>query len=422
MQEISINRIKEIWNHAGFQKYFRNTGWAFASKFFALIISFFIGTLIARYLGPQRYGVLNYAVSFVGIFTFLSSFGIDSILIRDLVKKEDEREIILDNAFILKALGGLSIIFISTISSIFFKNDTYITILICIYSTSLFFSSPNVIDFYFQSILKYKYSFLSQTISTILVSILKIFLIYKSFGTGWFILAFVLETIITSFILLIIFRKKGYTLKIKPDIKKIKEILTDSWPFVFVTAFYLIYTKIDQIMIGKILGNEPLGIYSVGVKLAEIWYFVPGIICGVLFPAIIKAKKISKKLYIERLKKLFLIIFIITFSIAFFEFIFAKYLILILFGKKYLESIIILKIYAWAGIIISTIMVSQQYLTIENKTKIIATSYFIGAISNIILNLIFIPILGIVGAAWSTIISYLTIPLYSFIKIRYNKE
>ncbi len=417
MQEISINRIKEIWNHAGFQKYFRNMGWSFASKFFSLIISFLIGTLVARYLGPQRYGVMSYAVSFVGIFSFLSSFGIDNILVRELLKNKNEKENILNTSFLLKAIGGVLIILLSVSISTLLKNDLYTTILIFIYSTTLFFSSANVIDFYFQSTLKYKYSFLSQTISTIIVSIIKLFLIYKNLGTGWFILTFVLESAITSLILIKIFKKNGHSLKLNFDFNKAKEMIGNSWPFIFATAFYLIYTKIDQIMIGNMLDTTSLGIYSAGVKIAEIWYFVPGIICGVLFPAIVNARITDSTTYKKRIKKLFITIFILSFVIALFEFIFAKILVLILFGNAYYESIIILKIYAWAGIIISTIIVLQQYLTIENKTKIIMVSFFIGAVSNIILNLILIPSFSIAGAAWATIISYSIIPIYSFIKI-----
>ena len=188
-------------------------------------------------------------------------------------------------------------------------------------------------------------------------------------------------------------------------------MLRDSWPFVLSAAFYTIYSKIDQVMIGKMIDTTSLGIYAAGVKIAEIWYVVPSIICGVMFPAIINARIKDHDLYKARLKKLFFLILGMSFAFSFFEFIFAKFIIFFLFGKAYEGSVAILQIYTWAGIIISSIIVIQQYLITENKTKTIMFSSFFGALINIILNLIFIPKFGIVGSAWATLISYSTIPM-----------
>lgn len=416
MQKFPWSYIKEKWSHAGFQKYFRNMGWSFGGKMFSLLMSLFVGALVARYLGPQRYGVLNYALSFVSIFAFLSSFGIDNILVRDLVKYKEKTSEILNTAFILKLIGGFLVILISTLASVIIKNDLYTTILVFIYSLHLIFVSLNITDSYFQSIIKYKYSFIAQISSTLAVSILKIYLIYAGLGTGWFIASLVFEIAFSSFILVALFkRKSGYKIKLRLDFAVAKKMLLDAWPFILTSAFYLIYTKIDQIMIGKMIDTASLGIYSAGVKLAEIWYFIPAIICGVLFPAIVNSKITRNDLYKKRIKNILILITTIAFSIALFEFIFAKYLILILFGKAYLDSIIILQIYTWAGIIISIIMVLQQYLTIENKTRLIMFSSFIGALVNIVLNFILIPKFGIIGSAWATIISYTIIPIYILI-------
>jgi len=403
--------VKEKWQHAGFQKYFRNMGWAFSGRIFSLIISLFIGALVARYLGPQRYGVLNYALSFVTIFAFLSSLGIDSIIIRDLVKEKKDKNTILNTAFVIKLIGGFLVTLLATTSSILLKNDSYTTILILIYSTHLIFASLNVTDSYFQSMVKYKYSFIAQFSSTTAVSLLKIFLIYENFGTGWFVLALVFEIAFSSIILLKIFAGLGNKLSFSINYDLAKKMLTDSWPFILSGAFYFIYTRIDQIMIGKMINTDSLGIYSAGVKLAEIWYFIPSIICAVLFPAIISAKTVNPEQYGERLKKILVTILSISTAIALFEFIFAKYLILILFGQAYLGAVIILKIYTWSGIIVSLIMVLQQYLTIENKTKLIMASSLVGALINIILNFILIPKYGIIGSAWATIVSYAIIPI-----------
>lgn len=415
---ITVAYIKEKWQHAGFQKYFQNMGWAFAGRIFSLIMSFFVGALVARYLGPQRYGVLNYAISFVGLFIFLTSFGIDNILVRELLKYKNKEDTLINTAFILKLLGGFLVIILTTLASILFKNDSYTTTLIFIYSLHLIFVSLNITDTYFQSIVKLKYSFVAQFISTIAVSILKLYFVFVGFGTGWFILALVFETSVSSLIMLSIFYKNGRSINFTFNTLLAKKLVRDSWPFILTSAFFLIYTKIDQVMIGKMIDTTSLGIYSVGVKLAELWSFIPAIICGVMFPAIANAKLSDQQLYKQRLKKLLILIISISLFFAILQFIFAKFFVIYIFGQAYLESTIILKIYTWAGVVISTITVMQQYLVIENKAKIIMLSSLTGAVSNIILNLILIPNFGIVGSAWATIISYSLIPIIIGISLK----
>jgi O-antigen/teichoic acid export membrane protein len=397
-------------------------GWAFAGRIFSLIISFFIGAFVARYLGPQRYGVLNYAISFVTLFVFLSSFGIDNIIVRELLKYKEKQTQILNTAFVLKIIGAFLIIIVSLFFSFILKNDPYITLLIFIYSTHLIVLSLNVTDSYFQATLKYKYSFFAQFISTIAVSLLKLYFVYKKFDVGWFVLALVFETAVSSFVLIKLFYKNGSFLSFKPNLKLSKEMISDSWPFILTSAFYLIYTKIDQVMIGKMIDTKSLGIYSAGVKLAELWFFIPSIICGVMFPAVINAKLIDKILYKQRLKKIFISVISISLLFAAFQIITAKYLVIFIFGQDYLGSIIILKIYTWSGIIVSSIIILQQYLIIENKTKLIMASSLVGAITNILLNLILIPKFNIIGSAWATIISYSIIPLIILVSLKISKK
>ncbi|MFZ2979126.1 MAG: oligosaccharide flippase family protein, partial [Candidatus Magasanikiibacteriota bacterium] len=73
-------KFLEIWNHSGFQRYFKNTSWLFFSRIFILVLAFFISAYVARYLGPEEYGILNYIISFVGLFSFIPNLGMNNIL------------------------------------------------------------------------------------------------------------------------------------------------------------------------------------------------------------------------------------------------------------------------------------------------------------------------------------------------------
>ena len=81
-----IKKLISLKDHEGFMKYFKNTSWLFGEKILRLFLGLFISIWVARYLGPEQFGILSYALSFVGLFTFLATLGLDSIVIRELVK------------------------------------------------------------------------------------------------------------------------------------------------------------------------------------------------------------------------------------------------------------------------------------------------------------------------------------------------
>ena len=96
------NRIKILFSNSGLRRYTVNTGWVFFSRIGSMAISFFATIFIVRNLGPENYGQLSYAISFVGIFSFISSFGIDPVLYRELVKNRDKRHELLGSGFFIK--------------------------------------------------------------------------------------------------------------------------------------------------------------------------------------------------------------------------------------------------------------------------------------------------------------------------------
>ena len=92
------------------------------------------------------------------------------------------------------------------------------------------------------------------------------------------------------------------------------QILKDSWPLLFVGAFTLIYSRIDQVMVKQFIDQTAVGLYGAAVTIAEIWYFIPAIIISSLFPAIVNSKKINENVYKKRLYDLLLLLIIISLS------------------------------------------------------------------------------------------------------------
>ena len=408
--------IKEQWQHAGFQRYLKNTSWMFFGRVFMLGISFFVGIYIARYLGPANYGLLSYVTSFVGLFGFLASFGIDSIVSREIIHDHNKKDEIIGTGFYIKIIGSTVAIISVFIVSFLTTKDIFTLGLIWLFSLNFIPQVFNIVETYFQSQVLSKKVVAAQVISNIISASLKILCITFEKGIFWLVLIYITETSVYALALLFSFRKSGnHIRKWKFNRNIAKSLLKDSWPLMLSSIAITIYMKIDQVMIKNMLGNEEAGIYAVAVKLSEVWYFIPGIICTSLFPSIVNAMKTSKQLFENRLKKLYSLMFWISFLAASFTTVFSYVIIKILFGNPYLGAITTLQIYVWAGIGISLGLALGQYLLVNNLTKIFFYNTTFGALANIILNLILIPKMGIAGAAISTVFSYTVATLGIFI-------
>ena len=421
---IIFNKIKKIlpkkwyWilEHEGFRKYFSNTGWMFFGRFFNLLISFFVGVWVIRYLGPENYGSLSYAVSFVSIFSVLAGLGLDNILKRNLVNNPEKRDVLMGTTLRLKLFGALfSSILISIV--VFLINLTPILkVLIFLYSFVFIFHSFNILNIFFESKVQAKRGVKAQILASFISAILKICLIYFGLGVIWLVSIYVLDTVWIALGFLYNYRKMG--LKIfnwNFDKKIARKMLSDSWLLILTGVSALVYMKIDQIMIKHMIDESAVGLYSASVRIIEFTQIVPAIICSSLAPAIFNAKKTDLNIYKSRLINLVKLIFLISFFIILPISIFSKYIINFLLGPDYFNSYIALSIGIWSLLGISLAMVINQYLIAENYIKILFFSSLVGAIANLVLNYIFIPIHGINGAASVTVFSYSIIFLIPFL-------
>jgi O-antigen/teichoic acid export membrane protein len=394
----------------GFIRYFTNTGWLFLERIVGMVISLLVGVYVARYLGPDNYGLLSYANSFVGLFMFLATLGLDSILVRELVRDEKKRDELLGTTFILKIIGSLLLLEIVLVAVKVTTNDSFTNLLIFIIALGTIFQSFQVIDFYFQSKVLSKYTVYIQIISEILSAIMKLILIFLKKNLLYFAIVILIENIVLAAGSMVMYTRQKlsfFNWKLKYNLAK--NLLKDSWPLMLSSITISIYMRIDQVMIKNMLDTKAVGNYAVAVRLVEIWYFIPIAVTKSVFPAIINAKKISEKLYYERLQKLYDLMTWSAIGIALPIMLFSHNIIKLLFGIQYQEAVGVLKIYAWASVFVFLGCASGRWFLVENLQLLGSIYSFLGSILNVLLNILFIPKYGIIGAAWATLISYIII-------------
>lgn len=387
-------------------KYVSNLSWLFIEKMVRIFVAVFVGIWVARYLGPEQYGQYSYALSFVGLFITVASLGLNGVLVRELVKYPEKRDVLLGTGFFLKVGGAILVFALLGIATLFTSNDSLAKMMIFVIGGTTIFQSLGVIDFYFQSKVLSKYVVYANLGALTFSSLIKVGLVLYQQPVIAFAWVFLFESIVFAIGLLFFYWKNKMAIHnwvFKRPMALI--LLKDSWPLILSGFVISVYMKIDQVMIKEILGDEKVGQYAVAVKLSELWYFIPVIIVSSFFPAIINAKNEGMKVYHQRLQSLYDILVWLAICIAVPMTFLSDWIVAVLYGEAFQLAGDVLMIHIWTGIFVFLGLAFSNYLTNENLTKKSFYRTLLGAISNVILNLILIPKMGIRGAAIATLIA-----------------
>ena len=408
----------------GFRKYFANTSWLLGERVLRMVVSLFVGIYVARYLGPERFGLLSYTLSFVWLFSSLASFGLDEILVRELVKSPEQRNNLLGTVFWLKVCGTL--VMGTTIALVlkYKVEDQQTYWMIGVITFGFLFQGTNVVDFYFQSQVQSKFAVRAQVIQLILTSLFKIYLVWNQAELIWFAFALMLDQAVVAVLFLLVYHWKiGWFPFFSFRWKQAKKLMRDAWPLIFAGMVVSVYMKIDQVMLKEMLDVKAVGVYAAAVKLCEAWYFLPTALIASLFPAVIEAKIKSKTLYDKRVQNLYDLMVWSSLAVALPTTLLADWVILILYGTDFQEAADVLRIYIWAGVFVTLGIASSKWLIAENLQRYLFLRTILGALLNVGFNLWLIPIYGIKGAAIATLVAQGTASFLSlsfFKKTRHN--
>ena len=341
-----------------------------------MLAGLLVGIWVARYLGPAQFGLFSYAVAFAALFSSIAKLGLDSIMVRDLVREPAQRDIYMGTAFWLKLAGSLAMLGVIGIALQLTTSDSTTRLYIFIIASGAIFQPFEVVDFYFQSKVLSRFVIVSLIDQITLAATLYLAYRYQKIGMYF----------------------KHFNRHVA------KKLLIDSWPLVLSGLAVMIYMRTDQIMIKEMLGEKEVGLYSAATRISEIWYFVPILITNSIFPAILNVKKDSPK-YLFRLRVLFSVLVWIGILVAAITVFIYDWLIIFLYGQDYQQAGQVLMIHIWGGIFVALGAASGSWFVSENLQRYALYRTLLGASVNIALNFALIPKYGILGAAIGTVVA-----------------
>ena len=388
-------------------KIINNLSWLLGDKVLDIVTRLIGGVLVARYLGLELFGYLQFALAILALLVPVVTLGFRSIVIKYIALNPANNGQVMGSAFIMTLVMSLLTSASLLLFVYFFGDDEgKANIAISILTIALISHCVDPITYWNQSQLTSQYTVWARRVSLTAGLCIKMIFVYFSFEFIFFIWAWVIESIIKSVLLVYFYLKTQSFSSWKFDRGTAKSLLRDSWPLMFSGVAAIIYLKIDVVMLGTMLEKEQVGLYSAAVRISELFYFIPSMISATLLPAIIRSTQKGESVFKQRVQALndaLALYSIISVAFLFFS---ASLLINLLFGPEYSEASIILKIHAFALFFVSAGQTVNKMLIAENKTIFIMVATCLGTVINVSMNLYLIPRYAGVGAAIATIVSY----------------
>lgn len=400
-------RLIGAWNTDGLQKHFFNTSWLAIGRVVTLGVSFLTIAIVARYLGPENFGKLSYAQSFVALFSVLASLGIDQVIYRNLIREPEKEAAWLGSAIAAKAFLGSLTLAVTIVSAFFLNAEPLLTAMITLVALSFIFQPLGTIGHYFNAIVKAKYGAYVTITIALAIPLLKLAVIYFDKGVLYFAALVTFEALLYGLcnLALYILVLKRTPLAWRASLAHIRSLLYDSWPLALASFSGYLYGRIDQIMIQQFIDSTAVGLYDVAVRLTELMGFLPGIIITALLPAIIGSRETDATEYRKRWRALTVLCLLISLSSAIALFLLAPRIVGLLFGEAFLGAAAVLRVYVWSTIGTVGIILMQHFFIAEQASLRFLVFSIAGALMNIALNLLLIPSFGVFGAAYATLLT-----------------
>jgi PST family polysaccharide transporter len=389
------------------QKVMDNTAWQLADKALRLGGALLLGFWIARYLGPDSFGLLNFVVALVALFTPLADGGTQSVLGRELLRRPADHRRIMQSALALRLVYASAATALVVGSAWMLRPaDAQMHRLVAIVALSMIPQAWDVVDYEYQSRLRSQPIMLARATSFAVFAVLKTGLILWHGTLNQFAWTIAAEAAVAAIIMQCLPVARGYLAGwTHLSLAEARYLAVTCWPMAVAGLSIMLYMRIDQVMLGQMLGERDVGIFSAAVRISESWYVIPVSIISSAAPALLAAQAENEESYRNKLLKVTRWLFwlsmaaAVTFSLA------SKTIIELLYGPGYAASADVLAVHAWAGVFVALGVSSGPWFVNAGFLKFRMFQTLVGAVTNILMNLVLVPRYGPVGAAYATLAS-----------------
>jgi O-antigen/teichoic acid export membrane protein len=385
-----------------------NIAWLSLDKALKLGLTLFIAAWLARYLGPERFGTYNYVIALVALFTSLATFGLPTIIVRELVKEPGRRGEILGSSAVLLTVGGaVAVALALLVSGAARPGDSLVRAGLVLASTPLLLQASSVVRYWFESQIAARYLVIPENGTLLVGAAIRVLLILEQAPLIAFFWVLLVEAVLLAVLLPVVYsRMVGDLRRWRATFACCLQLMKDSWPIAMVGVATIVQARLDQVMLSRMAGDVELGYYSVALRVAESLVFFSIALQTSTFPTLVEARRQSPDEFRVKLLTFYRVTVAVALAICVPVAVLGIWLIDVVFGAAYEPAGILLALMSGRIFLAFIGSARSAYLTIENMQRHATLTVAIGTALNFVLNLFWIPDMGAMGAVYASLVSF----------------
>ncbi|UJF17135.1 oligosaccharide flippase family protein [Vibrio sp. SS-MA-C1-2] len=402
-------------------KFLTNAVWLFSEKILTIIGTLLITIYTARYLGPSKMGSINYAIALASMILPLAQLGSVSLIFDKAAKSRLQGIRLLLSSQWLRGLifVAISVIVIGYEYSNQLETEellVLIGILISFYFTGLDSYKP-----FFDATLNSKINVWASQLGLLLSHAVRLLLIFLSAKFYFFVIPYIINTSIPYFIKKYRFKKECKdVIPTKAKKKYSKFALNAGIPLALSGFSIAIYIKINQVILANYSNLTEVGLYGAASTISSGWFFLPGTIITVCLTKVLVDKKEKQKGF----SFIYLMTTLVSLPILAFTYFFQEQIMFYTFGSEFMGAIDILMILSISTLFSVWGTVGYRIIINYAGYKFMMVKMFVMALINVCLALVLVKSYGIIGAAYSVLITEIisaTLANFFFTKVSIAK-
>lgn len=389
------------------------------------LISFFIMIIIARFLGPDNFGIFSYGLSFVWLFLFISDFGFTEIFIRDVSRDKSLLKGYVNNILGLKMIIGPAVLLVIFFLAERLHSDAGKFRICLILGLSAVFDS---FVYFFRSVFRVRGTIEKEAVLIAIEAVLKLGAVYLMIKSRLDVqsavlisYAFLAASLLNLLINASVFRTVCGSFRLSFNKGLSARLLKNSFPFTLVYILSLINFRIDILMLSFKLGDTAAGWFSANYKLLEQLFLIPITLSYVYLPVFSRIAHSGDALH-NMASKTVKALFILGIAAPPLFYFLGRPIISAVYGARFAEAARYLPALSFSLLPFFLKPVIEKVFYAMNKQFIILFIYLSGAALNVFLNCIAIPRWGINGSSLSTFLAECAVVIALLVMyLRYRK-
>lgn len=383
-----------------------NFGWMAGEKAIRLVLNVGVGFFVARHLGVERWGLLNFALAVVGVVGLLAELGLEGVARRELIRDADgaPRLLVVVRRLRLAGAGLAGVILAGLLLGGRFNAEE--SALLAIVALTFFQPAWSVGELWFQSRLEARSAMVAQLGALVVGAAARLWLVHQSAGVRAFAAVLVVEMVVAGIALDALARRAGLRRAgVSFDTPTARRLVREAWPLLLSGFAVMLYLRLDAIMLRAMIGPAAVGVYAAAVRFTEIWYFVPGAVAASLLPSLLRARERGAQDYTERLQRIYDLNAALAYSFSIPLALAAPVVIRLAYGDAFAAAVPVLALHIWSSVFVFLGVARSQFLLNEGFTRFYLLATCAGLVVNAGLNWVLISRQGPIGAALATLVA-----------------